>query len=84
MNVFGAITIMVFVTGAVFGSFTADVTLRNCAPVLRLVAIPLSGLAVGYICRKMYLWCLNRMADQANRKRSSEKAPQQKIESKAK
>jgi len=64
---------MVFVTGAVCGAFVADVTLRNCAPVLRLVAIPLAGVVVGYVCRRVYLWALNKMADRAIRKRASSK-----------
>jgi MFS family permease len=74
MNIFGAITIIIAVFGAITGGFLADFFLPESYPILRRVVILLSVILGGFLWVKVYLAFLSNRA-KAHSRRSQRPKP---------
>ena len=69
MNMFGAITIIITVVGALAGAILTDlVILRNRVIPYRWLLVALAGLISGYLTLKLYRWLLRKSNERADRK----------------
>jgi hypothetical protein len=77
MNIFGAITIIVAILGAVAGAYVSDLLLPIKTGFLRGVFVVLASLVTGFCFTKGYFTILSNRAKAAELRRKNSTAPQQ-------
>ena len=65
MNISGAITILVTVFGAFLGGACCAFLVERFSPAFAWPALASAALVSGYLCLKIYFWCLRKLDESA-------------------